>query len=530
MKKPVQPETLIVQDPDDQSIGDSYRRLPRIGRLVITVKLPKLTHTVHLLEQAGFCAIYINPFSYSDVNSHISAYKGKQGPCYETGRKAIYTGIAMAVFDDDNHLLLTNEEIPVCEKTATVYSFSPYHQLIYCTPVIPEDLEIVKQNPRLFNTDCLGENLDKLFNRLNKKKTENKRDFLYYPGPFKCLILQDGTIVRRGRVNNIPQSYRKTLIREDKLFPLNSHEKVDAAFFQIEYPKSGPGLLMETLSTDKDTHIETSEETDFICLDKIKTSLKNRLITTIEKNKKFFLLTGSEPEDRLGCCPSKEVEEANMLVRAGILSAMPHPVPEGTCPVTTYSFKGEMQIIGEQINFKIDQAFRDQVLHSILHKKKVSILEIIKWILIAFILISITLAVIRITGNSSDNSNQSLIERLAPASENQMMIVLFHFRKRCELCLKMEKITTEFLEELKRSQPGTPYIQFKRIIIDDKENLEMVKRFKIYTSTLVIVDFEKSEVRQFAVLDNAWKIVQDEMEFREMLKNELANFKLEFHE
>ena len=530
MKKLEEPEKISIQDPDDHVVVDVYRRLPRIGRLLLKIKLSKLSHTMQLLENTGFCAIYISPFGFSDVSCHILAYKGKQGPCYDTGRKAIYTGAAIAALDDDNHLLLVKEEMPVCEKTANVYSFSPYRKLIRCSSASADHQEKLKNDPETFNFDNLEENLDRLYNGLKKIEKEKERVFLFYPGPFKSLILNDGSIVRRGKVNNIPESKRKILINEEKLFDLKQHKKVKAITFQNEYPKSGAEFLMESYSTKKDADIITFRETDFTFLNELKTGLKIRLVTTIKKRKKFFILTGTEPEDRLGCCPSEEVEEANKLVRAGILSSYSHSVPTGTCPVTTYSFKDEMQKKEGHVNFNINPVFREQVFHSLKQQKHVTLLKVIKWILIAFILFSVVRAIIRITGNSSEDNNQSLYERLAPVNENQMMIVLFHFRKRCELCLTMERFTTEYLEEIKRSQSGTPDIQFKKIVIDDKDNLDLVKRYNIFTSTLLIVDFEKSEVRQIAVLEDAWKIVQNEPDFREMLKTELNQFKLEGYE
>ncbi|MEM7168205.1 MAG: methyltransferase domain-containing protein [Planctomycetota bacterium] len=56
----------------------------------------------------------------------LAAYKGKQGPCWETYRSAYYTGPFSSVEDDDGHRYERGSAVPVCEKTANLLLKEPY--------------------------------------------------------------------------------------------------------------------------------------------------------------------------------------------------------------------------------------------------------------------------------------------------------------------------------------------------------------------------------------------------------------------
>ena len=56
----------------------------------------------------------------------IEAFKGKEGPCWETYRQAYYQGPFSAVHDDDGHVYRRGVAVPVCEKTAEILSRPPY--------------------------------------------------------------------------------------------------------------------------------------------------------------------------------------------------------------------------------------------------------------------------------------------------------------------------------------------------------------------------------------------------------------------
>ena len=52
------------------------------------------------------------------------------------------------------------------------------------------------------------------------RSTELPGEFtnLFYPGPFRTLILDEGTVIHRGRVNKVAVQVAKKISRSDRLF------------------------------------------------------------------------------------------------------------------------------------------------------------------------------------------------------------------------------------------------------------------------------------------------------------------------
>jgi arsenite methyltransferase len=69
----------------------------------------------------------------------IEAWKGKEGPCYETHKAVIYRGPWKRVVDDDGHVFRRGERAAVCEKTFRIMTKEPYANAF--DPVLPRDAE-----------------------------------------------------------------------------------------------------------------------------------------------------------------------------------------------------------------------------------------------------------------------------------------------------------------------------------------------------------------------------------------------------
>lgn len=56
----------------------------------------------------------------------VTAWKGKEGPCFERKQAVIYTGPWRKVVDDDGHTLVRGERVAVCDKTYHLLTGGPY--------------------------------------------------------------------------------------------------------------------------------------------------------------------------------------------------------------------------------------------------------------------------------------------------------------------------------------------------------------------------------------------------------------------
>ena len=65
----------------------------------------------------------------------VTAYKGKEGECWERNQAVIYKGPWKQVVDDDQHVLKRGIRTAVCDKTLQIYAKTPYRdQMILIEP------------------------------------------------------------------------------------------------------------------------------------------------------------------------------------------------------------------------------------------------------------------------------------------------------------------------------------------------------------------------------------------------------------
>ena len=100
---------------------------------------------VQAFARAGFYGMHeVKAYFWKrveDINFYsvtIRAFKGKQGPCYETYRAALYKGPFAHVADDDQHDFARGVWTPVCDKTAEILSREPYASSFIVTPALED--------------------------------------------------------------------------------------------------------------------------------------------------------------------------------------------------------------------------------------------------------------------------------------------------------------------------------------------------------------------------------------------------------
>jgi ubiquinone/menaquinone biosynthesis C-methylase UbiE len=164
---------LVKSEHKTQLIQEIFRVLKKGGRIAISdivsdeVVPEHMRNDAHLwsgcisgafheqeilseLEEAGFHGIAIDTWAEDTFQVvegiefravTVTAYKGKQGPCFEANQAVMYAGPWSAVKDDDGHVFRRGERVAVCAKTFGLLTAEPYgEQMIPIQPhtEIPE--------------------------------------------------------------------------------------------------------------------------------------------------------------------------------------------------------------------------------------------------------------------------------------------------------------------------------------------------------------------------------------------------------
>jgi hypothetical protein len=298
------------------------------------------------IERAGFVGLMIAPDA-------VRAWKGKDGPCWETGRSATYRGAAAAALDDDRHLLFGT--LRLCEKTARVYKLPPYAKVVEVTDPAPA---YAGKDPAPFDCDTFEADAARLAASLAPAVQGEKTPILY-PGPFKLLILRDGTLVRRGQP---VRAAAAELLRSGEV--RSAAEGVEPENFLDQYKARGALCLLGDLPFERSAPRKLSIE----ALADAAEATRRRLVKLIERKDDYFLLVGSDPADKDGCCPNDDVGHANALVKAGVLEAWTASA-EAVCPSTVYAFAGEIVSRDEKPAFVKNEKLRADALAFIQSRK-----------------------------------------------------------------------------------------------------------------------------------------------------------------
>jgi hypothetical protein len=521
---------IILHCPSESDIETAYNNLPAAGNIEITCSLTSLSSVMKSLEIAGFFGLFIIPQQELTRSVKIVAYKGKDNPCYDTGRSAWYRGSAFAAVDDDHHLLF--EETRVCEKTAIVYSLPIYKKIVKITKGKPELIARLETNPAPFDCDTFEPDAERLAKTLtdsagNKEPTS----VVLYPGPFKILIMSDGTMIRRGVPLRVSDSTAHAIIKSDAGILLNGNLAAIAENplnFQNEYKKQGTICLVETLNIN--VQFDAAATVDLSVLEEAPPEMKQRLLKLIESHAEYFIITGSDARDLNGCCPSDGVKAANQLVEAGVLQVARTNSAPDSCPVNIYAFSGEIKSKGIKSEFAINQKFRQKIKNSIDNKKsdqKFS-LVLLRWSLMLFVAISLAVFasnILQRNGIPREFANFDLVEEFDLPFQHGVLILQFHLTQRCKFCTDMENHTKEalntyFLDDLQNGN-----IAFRMIDMELPRYESLRKKYDLFTSTLVFVDVRRSKESRWKIITEAWHLTDKKQKFIEMFRSELIEFR-----
>lgn len=353
----------VLHCPHRREIEFAFEELPTTGHLEFSCPFLDLEKNLRALENTGFLGIFIEPLENFKRGLKIRAFKGKELPCYETGRVASYRGSALAVLDDDHHFIFG--EMKVCEKTATIYTLPGYRDLITVTKADSPLLERISAgNPLNFDCDTFERDVTLLAEKVGEKegKFEDPQAILY-PGPFKYLVLKDGTLVRRGVLLKIPPSLAEELKKKDKglFLPEALAEGAgEPENFSEEYNKKGPAFLLDL--SEVSISLPKKDIFDLTILTEMPWKTIKHLIKVLDSEMEYFILTGSDSRRPDGCCPSEGVEAANRLVEGGVLQMIHSPTTlPGACPTCIYVFTGEIEKEGFQPVFQVNSEVRRKV-------------------------------------------------------------------------------------------------------------------------------------------------------------------------
>lgn len=443
---------IFLERPGAQRIAEAFRELPRKGSVLLTCDMARLQEVTRDCENAGFFALQIKP-SADFSSASIRAWKGKSGPCYETGRSARYLGAALAVIDDDRHFI--SGSIRVCEKTAGVYRLPPYAPVMEVTDADPQLLARLESDPVSFNCDTLERDSAALMDKLSNMPAAAGLEFraVLYPGPFRLLVLDDGSVVRRGVPVRIAEDQAAKLAGSDGLLPWPDTAGAvaqPAGQYRMIYNAQGAAGVFDAVSVKTgEVPVRKTVDVDGMTFASCLPELVEQLRRMIERNAPYVVFSGSDPADPLGCCPSEQVGQANRLVAAGVLSKFDQPAPPDSCTTAFFAFAGEIEIADGAPVFRINTEMRSKVatvLGAGLDRSAGSgSRQLLRLALVVLIVLAFGTSIFRL-GRTHYRADARLpggiaaLTALDGLKPGLVYVVVFHGDEECGACVSMRRI------------------------------------------------------------------------------------------
>ena len=523
---------IVLNCPTKAEIAAAHRTLPAVGNIEISCGLRNLQTTLQVFENDGFFGMHIVSKQSLERGVVLRAYKGKNGPCYDSGKVASYSGGALAALDDDRHVLLTENRI--CEKTARIYSLPVYQKTVQITGGNPELLARLQTNPLRFDCDTFEDDAQKLAAQLADPPAHVVEQVpLLYPGPFKMLILPDGAMLQRGVPTLISRSAAQKLIELDDCILLQGEIARLASVpesFQHIYKEEGAFSLLK--SARQKFALDALAVADLSAVDEAPIELRQRLQKMIDSKSEYFIMTGSDARDLDGCCPSDGVKAANRLVEAGVLQVARSASVAGACPVNIYAFAGEIRQQDEQPVFKINERFRTRVysqLQQNANRRPPKWQSALRWSLLLFVAFYLGVLI-----SNRTTSNRESIPTLSEAALNSALelpfqsgvaVLQFHRNERCSFCNNMEAHARAGLDSLAQQNlpESTPVFQLVNMALPQFQPL--VEKFQLFTSSIVFVEVQNGEIVRWRIFAEAWDLTEKQQEFIAKFRAALLAFR-----
>lgn len=498
--------TVSLQDPSFENLQKAYRKLQRFENLQLQCETSALNQTLEHLEKIGFIGLKVIWPLINNKAVEISCIKGKHGPCYDTGQSALYTGKALAVLDDDAHLLFQHREQAVCLKTANIYQSPTYAHFTQVSSPNTEKLERIQSEPILFDCDDYSDSVDHLLSLCPDSESNGSPQAVFYSGPFKAMISASGHLIRRGQWCNIPRSQAEQLKNEG--FQFREQEANPAENLKQLISTGGKQALLEINFTQiEENQIQSFSASTFRGISE---HLKEKLTYCIEQNQDYMMLVGSDPQDKLGCCPSEDVGMANQLMRSGILTKAKQETDENQCPIQLFAFQDELVQKDHGMEFKRNHALRQQVLKYLEPSKSQ---RIIRWVLFAFILISLLIAFKKISERYRKTEQKQIESLIQEYQLNKTSFVLFHHEVRCEMCLEMEKHTRAFAEEHQ--------LEFLTLNMDLAHWKKVIDDHQLFSAALFCIQPDAKGSPKVTLIKDAWESWNKPLTYRKILQAHL---------
>ncbi len=109
------------------------------------------------------------------------------------------------------------------------------------------------------------------------------------------------------------------------------------------------------------------------------------------------------------------------------------------------------------------------------------------------------------------------------AIENGIVVYYFHTTKRCQSCMKAEKLSKETVETFFKNEIDSGKIRYMEVNTDEPENSHYIRDYQLFSKSLIISLVKNSKEIKYKNLTEIWQLIYNDEGFKNYVKSEIEN-------
>ncbi len=109
-------------------------------------------------------------------------------------------------------------------------------------------------------------------------------------------------------------------------------------------------------------------------------------------------------------------------------------------------------------------------------------------------------------------------------SDTKYIVYYFRTTGRCYSCVQMEKMTKDTIEKGFAKDVKSGLVEFRSVDVMTTENKHYIKDYSLYTKSVIISEVKNGKEVRWKNLDQIWKKLRNENEFKLYISDELRQF------
>jgi hypothetical protein len=132
--------------------------------------------------------------------------------------------------------------------------------------------------------------------------------------------------------------------------------------------------------------------------------------------------------------------------------------------------------------------------------------------------------------NQSSQSHTAVIqgekEELGPVVGNSVVKIRYFYSEthRCGSCMKIEAYTKQAVNESFANELKSGKMEFSLVDMDKAVNKPAMKKYKLFTKSVIVSEYSGDEEVRWQNLDKVWKLLGNEEKFKGYISKEIKSY------